>query len=121
MMEYEYSFIVKSIKPYIEYCEKEGYKKIEENSQISELFTSNNNVLARITKKTTENSDEIILDFKDENDKDEVLKNSRETIPLQITDLNRNAINSILDILGYKKIKHLNRKRMVYKKRKCNV
>ncbi len=116
MMEYEYSFIVKSIKPYIEYCEKEGYKKIEENSQIRELFTSNNNVLARITKKTTENGDEIILDFKDENDKDEVLKNSRETIPLQITDLNRNAINSILDILGYKKIKHLNRKRMVYKK-----
>lgn len=116
MVEYEYSFIVKDMKPYIDYCEKEGYEKIGENSQTRELFTSNNKVLARITKKITENGDKIVLDFKDENDSDEVLKSSRETLPLQITESDREAVNSILDILGYKKIKHLDRKRMVYKK-----
>lgn len=50
MLEYEYSFVVKDIRPYIEYCENEGYSKISENTQIRELFISPNKILARITK-----------------------------------------------------------------------
>lgn len=116
MTEYEYSFKVKSIKPYIKYCEDEGYEKISETSQIRELFTSDNKVLARITTNKIENQSKMVLDFKDENDTYEVLKSSRETIPLVVTEDNIKSINSILDILGYEKIKHLDRKRFVYKK-----
>ena len=32
-MEYEYSFKVKEIDPYIEYCKNNGYEFIEETNQ----------------------------------------------------------------------------------------
>lgn len=116
MLEYEYSFVVKDIRPYIEYCENEGYSKISENTQIRELFISANKILARITKNITENEDKIVLDFKDDNDSEDILKSSKESLPLQINESDRETVNSILDILGYKKNKYLERKRIVYKK-----
>ena len=117
-MEYEYSFKVDSLDEYKEYCEENGYEKRLEYDQVRELFTSDNKVLARITTtKTGENTD-VFLDFKDDDDSDKVYKESRETIPLKVTDENRGAIDSILNILGYKKKKHLVRKRYVYKKGK---
>ena len=91
-MEYEYSFKVDSLDEYKKYCEENGYEKRLEYDQVRELFTSDNKVLAR--------------------------KESRETIPLKVTDENRGAIDSILNILGYKKKKHLVRKRYIYKKGK---
>lgn len=118
MLEYEYSFVVKDIRPYIEYCENEGYSKISENTQIRELFISPNKILARITKNITENEDKIVLDFKDDNDSEDILKSSKESLPLQINESDRETVNSILDILGYKKNKYLERKRIVYKKGK---
>lgn len=116
MLEYEYSFVVKDIRPYVEYCENEGYSKISENTQIRELFISPNKILARITKNITEDGDKIVLDFKDDNDSEDILKSSKESLPLQINESDRETVNSILDILGYKKNKHLERKRIVYKK-----
>ena len=117
-MEYEYSFKVDSLDEYKKYCEENGYEKRLEYDQVRELFTSDNKVLARITTtKTGENTD-VFLDFKDDDDSDKVYKESRETIPLKVTDENRGAIDSILNILGYKKKKHLVRKRYVYKKGK---
>ncbi len=117
-MEYEYSFKVDSLDWYKKYCEENGYEKRLEYDQVRELFTSDNKVLARITTtKTGENTD-VFLDFKDDDDSDKVYKESRETIPLKVTDENRGAIDSILNILGYKKKKHLVRKRYIYKKGK---
>ena len=117
-MEYEYSFKVDSLDWYKKYCAENGYEKRLEYDQVRELFTSDNKVLARITTtKTGENTD-VFLDFKDDDDSDKVYKESRETIPLKVTDENRGAIDSILNILGYKKKKHLVRKRYIYKKGK---
>lgn len=117
-VEYEYSFKVDSLDEYKKYCEENGYEKRLEYDQVRELFTSDNKVLARITTtKTGENTD-VFLDFKDDDDSDKVYKESRETIPLRVTDENRGAIDSILNILGYKKKKHLVRKRYIYKKGK---
>ena len=117
-MEYEYSFKVDSLDEYKKYCEENGYEKRLEYDQVRELFTSDNKVLARITTtKTGENTD-VFLDFKDDDDSDKVYKESRETIPLKVTDENRGAMDSILNILGYKKKKHLVRKRYIYKKGK---
>ena len=116
MKEYEYSFKVKDIKPYIDYCEKNNYKLISKNRQIRELYRNQNKILARITTKISDNETEKLLDFKDDNDTSDILKVSRETIPLIIKDDNIDAVNSILEILGYKKDKILNRTRMVYQK-----
>lgn len=116
MIEYEYSFKVKNLTPYIEYCEKNKYKKISETKQTRELFTNTNQILARITTNKYDNKIAKFLDFKDENDTDKILKKSRETIPLEINKENEEAVNSILNIHGYKKKKHLERKRIVYNK-----
>lgn len=118
LMEYEYSFKVDSLEEYIKYCEDNGYVKKLEYNQVRELFTSDNKILARITTTKTEDNTDIFLDFKDDDDSDKMYKELRETIPLRVTDENRKAIDSILNILGYKKKKHLVRKRYVYKKGK---
>lgn len=116
MKEYEYSFKVEDIKPYVNYCEKNNYELISENKQIRELYRNSNKILARITTKINNIGSEKLLDFKDDNNTDNILKVSRETIPLIIKDDDIDAVNSILEILGYKKDKTLNRTRVVYQK-----
>ncbi len=116
MKEYEYSFKVKSIDPYIQYCDENGYTKEEETVQNRTLYKNVNKTMARITSKTKDGKTKTVLDFKDDNQADVVLKVSRETIPLEITPENEKAIESILDMLGYIKDKTLIRNRMVYKK-----
>lgn len=115
MKEYEYSFKVKDIKPYIKYCKDEGYEYMSESKQIRELYRSSK-TLARITINKLDGHEETYLDFKDDNNSNDVLKISRETIPLRIEEYNKEAIYSILEILGYKKDKVLSRTRIVYKK-----
>ena len=95
-MEYEYSFKVKDLTKYLDYCKKNNYRLEEETNQERILYRN----------------------FKDENDSDEILKVSRETIPLRVTKNNKEAVLSILDMLGYQKDKTLVRKRWVYKKDK---
>ena len=117
-VEYEYSFKVDSLDEYKKYCEENGYVKRLEYDQVRKLFTSDNKVLARITTTKTGENIDMFLDFKDDDDSERIYKEARETIPLRVTDENRGAIDSILNILGYKKKKHLVRKRYVYKKGK---
>ena len=117
-MEYEYSFKVDDIKPYINYCKENGFEKVKEFNQIRTLYISHNKILARITTQEENGIKKSILDFKDDNDSDEILKISRETIPLKVTEENKESIMSILDILGYKIKKELVRKRYVYVKDK---
>ena len=45
MEEYEYSYYVKDINPYIEFCEKNNYKKISEVSQHRKVFENQYNRL----------------------------------------------------------------------------
>lgn len=116
MEEYEYSFKVESINPYIEYCEKEGYEKIESSSQNRTLYRNVNKTMARITIKEKNGNKKTLLDFKDDNQADEVLKVCRETMPLEITEDNQKAVDSILYYLEYTKDKTLIRNRQVYKK-----
>ena len=115
-MEYEYSFKVNDINPYINYCIEKGFEKIKEYNQTRTLYTSSNNILARITSQEENGVINTVLDFKDDNDSDEILKVSRETIPLTVNENNKESIISILDILGYTIKKELIRKRYVFKK-----
>lgn len=114
MQEYEYSFKVRDIKPYIKYCEDNNYEKKEESIQTRTLYKNSDKIMARITTKEKNGSQVTLLDFKDDNNSLDVLKVSRETIPLVVNDSNKKAIYSILDMLNYKKNKVLKRKRIVY-------
>ena len=114
--EYEYSFKVKDIKPYIDYCINNDYEKTGESSQTRILYRNINKTMARMTTKENNGKKKTVLDFKDDNESSEVLKISRETIPLVINDENKEAIDSILDMLEYRKDKALIRNRFVYEK-----
>lgn len=117
-MEYEYSFKVKDLTKYLDYCKKNDYQLVEETNQERILYRNANKTIARMTTKIKNNKAKTYLDFKDDNDSDEILKVSRETIPLEVTDSNQEAVLSILDMLEYQKDKTLIRNRWVYKKDK---
>ena len=114
MMEYEYSFKVKDLKPFFEYCKKNKYRKIKEVKQIRDLYTNNSGIEARVTIS----KESIIIDFKEEDNTNNILKNTKESLPLNLNKKNIKNFYSILDILGYYKMKHLIRTRTVYKKGK---
>ncbi len=113
--EYEYSFYVKEIEPYIQYCEKNDYKKTSEGNQIRELYKNGNKILARITKNYTKGNEKIFFDLKDENETEDTLKICRESGEIEVTN-NMEFVNSLLEMLKFKLHKKLTRKRYVYEK-----
>ncbi len=95
---------------------KIGYMKEKENLQTRVLYRNPYSILARIT--TQENKDKVVtsINFKDENESVDILKTSRETPSLDITEENEEFIMAMLDMLEFNKFKVLKRKRYVYKK-----
>ena len=116
MVEYEYSYKVKDINPFIEYCKEKNYSKEKENLQTRILYHNDNNMLARITK--TEIGEEIYTEFnlKDEGDLENNLNICRESPMLVLDNSNKEFIESMLEMLDFKKFKTLKRKRYVFVK-----
>ncbi len=113
-IEHEYSFKVTVLSPFIEYCEKEGYKKIEETLQTRILYKRHDKTMLRITIKNKNGKITKEFDFKQDKLTDKPLVERKETIPIKYTD--DEAIESIIDFLDYKKAIELKRKRLVYVK-----
>ena len=65
--EYEYSFKVKDIKPFVNYCEDNNYDLVNEYEQVRTLYKNGGKVMARITKNTYQDNISEILNFKDDN------------------------------------------------------
>lgn len=112
--EYEYSFKVKDIAPFIGYCVKNEYELKNEYEQTRTLYKNGGKVMARITKNVYKDSEIEILNFKDDNLSDSVLKVSRESKDLVMNDENREFVKSLLEILELNETKRLVRKRFVY-------
>ena len=112
--EYEYSFKVKEIKEFINYCLNNNYKKIDDYKQIRTLYKNNGKIMARITKNIYNDKIIEILNFKDDSLNDDVLTVSRETKDLIITNENKEFVKSLIDILDLNNKKELIRNRMVF-------
>lgn len=76
--------------------------------------------MARITKNIYIDKVVEILNFKDDNLNDSILKVSRESKDLKITDENKEFITSLFEILDLVKVKELIRKRNYYQKEHKN-
>ncbi len=113
--EYEYSRKVKDIEPFIKYCQENNYELINKTAQKRVLFRNNNKILARVTTIEEGESKNIFLDFKDENESDDVLKISRESGKINVTD-NMDFVNAIFSMLEFDFYKELDRVRYVYAK-----
>lgn len=113
--EYEYSFKVDDILPFIKFCEENNYTKKDEYNQIRTLYKNDNKILARITKCEINGIEKIYFDLKDENESNDVLKVSRESGQIDVTN-NIEFANALIDMLNFKFHKKLDRKRYVYQK-----
>lgn len=113
--EYEYSVKVKDIEPFINYCKENDYELINKTVQKRILYRNNNKILARVTTIEEGKSKNIFLDFKDENETDNVLKISRESGKINVTD-NIDFVNAVLSMLEFDFYKELDRIRYVYVK-----
>ena len=116
MLEYEYSFKVKDIEPYIDYCVSNNYIKTLDNEQNRKLYINDSGIMARLTTELNGDNETVYLDFKTDNDSNELLKKSLESIPMVVDNSNEKSVLSILEILNYKLKKELIRKRVVYEK-----
>ena len=114
MEEYEYSFIVKDIKPYINYFEKNNYKKIKEVEQYRKVYENihNKNIISRIT--TEDNI--TVIDFKNTSNKNNDLNISSESKSLEINEGNKEFFNSMLETLDFKQTADNHRIRYIYQK-----
>ena len=113
--EYEYSAKVKDIEPFINYCKENNYELINKTAQKRVLYRNNNKILARVTTIKEGESKNIFLDFKDENESDDVLKISRESGKINVTD-NMDFVNAVFPMLEFDFYKELDRVRYVYVK-----
>lgn len=112
--EYEYSFKVKDVHKFIEYCVSHNYKKIEDYEQIRTLYKNGGKIMARITKNIYEDKTEEVLNFKDDNLNNDVLNVCRESEDLIITDENKNFVKSLIEILDLNNKKVLERHRVTF-------
>ena len=118
MKEYEYSFKVKSIEPYINYCKKNGYEEVcivKQNRIVYENRNSNH-IIARVTTEEKNGEKEILFDCKNIGEKNKSLNISNESLPMVVTKDNLEIINSILNVLEFYEAANNFRKRYIYKK-----
>ena len=116
MLEYEYSFKVKDVNPFIEFCKKENYMEKSIVSQKRVLYRNNSGILARITTNSQGENEKSYLNFKEADDSEKILKVSKESIELEINDSNKEFVKSLLNMFEFKENKELIRKRYVYTK-----
>lgn len=118
MEEYEYSFQVKDIKPYLDYCEKNNYKRyipIKQNRVVYENIYSNK-IIARITTTEVDGKMSVVFDCKATCEKQQDLKVSQESKEILVTDENKDGILSVLETLGFYVASNNKRIRYVYEK-----
>lgn len=118
MKEYEYTFKVRSIEPYINYCKKNGYEEVcivTQNRIVYENRNSNH-IIARVTTEEKNGEKEILFDCKNIGEKNKSLNISNESLPMVVTKDNLEIINSILNVLEFYEAANNFRKRYIYKK-----
>ena len=118
MKEYEYSFKVKNIKPFISFCKDNGYKKTYEAIENRIVYENKHNtsMIARITTINNNDGKRIIFDSKNVDSRRKNLKVSRESKPIIIKSIDKKKYISLLEVLDFKEVANNVRKRYVYKK-----
>ena len=118
MKEYERTFKVKSITPFVNFCRENRYKEFDAVSQNRIVYENQNcdHIIARITTETIKGQEKIVFDCKNVNSKNKNLKISSESIPLELNSESLKTIHSILDVLEFKVAADNYRTRYVFEK-----
>ncbi len=116
--EYEYNFKVNSLDSVIKYLNDNGYIKTCILKQTRKVYENKNNpsMIARITTNIVDDKEEVLIDFKNVKNKENNLKISDESVPIQINDNEIDKYLSILDVLEFEFKIELIRTRYIYEK-----
>lgn len=116
MEEYEYSFIVHDIKPYVDYCEQNGYTKTAEVKQNRIVYQNkySDKIIARITTEWDNGQEYTVLDCKSVALADNDLKVSQESKEIVVTRDNKDGILSMLETMGFYMSANNTRNRLVF-------
>ena len=115
-LEYEHSFNVKSIEPFIDYCKKNGYEKVSKTTQNRVVFENKNNskIIARLTTEIFDDNEFTVIDFKNLSEKKDDLNISTESLPMEVNSNNKESILSILKTLEFFEVANNLRVRYVF-------
>ena len=103
MKEYEHSFKVESILPYLEYCKEKGYIELDSVTQNRVVYENSNrdHIIARITTETVGGKERTVFDCKNVGSKRKDLNISSESIPMELTEETKKIVLSILEVLEF--------------------
>ena len=118
MKEYEHSFKVKSILPYLEYCKQNGYTEFDVVTQNRVVYENSNSdhIIARITTETVGGKERIVFDCKNVGSKRKDLNISSESIPMELTEETKKIVLSMLEVLEFYVAADNLRTRYIFKK-----
>ena len=118
MKEYEHSFKVKSILPYLEYCKQNGYTEFDAVTQNRVVYENSNSdhIIARITTETVGGKERIVFDCKNVGSKRKDLNISSESIPMELTEETKKIVLSMLEVLEFYVAADNLRTRYIFKK-----
>ena len=100
-VEYEFSFKVTNVNPFLKYCKDNDFKKIEKTEQVRTLYKKADKTMLRLTVKKCGRKVVKEMDFKQDKLSSDVFIERKESLPIIYND--DEAIYSIIDFLGYKK------------------
>ncbi len=116
MEEYEHSFKVKFIEPFIKFCKENNFKQISVASQNRKVYESiyNSHLISRLTVEKDENGRKTYFDFKFAGVEIDGKKSSKESEVLVVTDELMPFVLSLLDVLNFKLVADNFRTRYVF-------
>lgn len=117
-IEYERSFNVEDIEPYIDYCKQNGYELVSKTEQNRVVYECKHNIhiIARLTTEVVNGVSKTMFDYKNVDKSNNDLKVSRESIPMVVTEENKDVVLSILNVTDFVFASNNQRVRYVYKK-----
>lgn len=114
MLEYEHSFQINDWQPSIDYCTQNGYKLVEDTKQTRTIYCNSTKINARITVNECNEKCTKFLDFKQNTLNIKKYRGKKESLELPFE--NDEVIDSILEILKYKKSNVVRRHRKTFEK-----
>lgn len=118
-IEQEYSFKVTDIKPFINYFKNNSFKKTSKTLEQRTLYRKKDKTLLRLTIKKSGHKIIKEMDFKEDILSNDVYIQRKESLPIVYTD--DEAVNSVINFLGYEKHITLIRTRYIFKKEDLKV
>lgn len=118
MEEYEKSFQVDDIQPFLDYCKDNNFNFVYTVQQNRKVFENkhNRNIIARITRNQKDDTTEIIFDCKNCNRKNVNLTISQESAELLLSESSEKVMLSILSTIDFELVADNFRTRYVFVK-----